>query len=123
MGKRASGKLLVRVAIPEAGAKVVAASLPQKSEAHSPLKKHGMVRSISEYDPDVICEVAFVHAWEFEKIADMIGHSTVCPVWSSRGEHAVYDSRRDVSPFWRGAKVEALRVCNEALETRARPHG
>ncbi len=60
----ASGKLLVRAAIPEAGTEVVPTSLPQNSEANTPFKQNRVKGRVSNHDPDVICEVTFMRARE-----------------------------------------------------------
>ena len=57
-----SGKLLVGVAIPKAGAEIVPAPLSKESEANAPLEQDGLLRCRSNHDANVIRKVTLVSA-------------------------------------------------------------
>ncbi len=67
-----SHSLLVRVAVPEAGAEVVAASSPQESDTDAPLKQNGVARSVANHNADGVGEVTFVRARQLQNVPGVI---------------------------------------------------
>ena len=96
--------LVVRVTILEAGSEVVPASSPQESQADAPFKQNGVGRGVSNHNADVVGEVAFVRARQFQNVSGVIGCSTILPVEVGRRNHSVYHSLFDVDPFGRHFK-------------------
>ena len=86
-------KLLIGVAIPKAGAEIVAAALSKESEANAPLEQDRLLWRGSNHDTDVIREVTLVSARQLHDVAEVVRHPGILPMRCGRYGRAI-DERR-----------------------------